>query len=95
MLQESGDIGRYNRANRSLYHFIENVFGLVLACPLAFFIFPFPSFALICLHCFARVVYQFGYTLKGFGGHIPGYVLDALAQRTLGGLIIVAYYKSF
>ena len=90
ILREEGECGRYNRANRSIYHFIENVFGFVIALPLAFFLFPFPSFVLVVVHCVGRIVYQLGYTANGYGGHIPGFILDTFAQRILGGLLIVA-----
>ena len=94
IMREEGEPGRYNRANRSIYHFIENTFGFVIALPFAFFLFPFPSFALVALQCVGRIVYQIGYTAKGYGGHIPGFILDTFAQRILGGLLIVAFLKA-
>lgn len=30
VLEEEGDIGKYNRANRSMHHFIENVVGFTV-----------------------------------------------------------------
>ena len=95
VLQSEGDVGRYNRANRSIYHFLENSLALVASVPLAFFIFPFPTFVLIALFCFARVVYQLGYTAKGYGGHGPGYGLDRVATLTVTNLLIIAYSKTF
>eukprot|EP00438_Fugacium_kawagutii_P013446 Skav225987 [mRNA] locus=scaffold4003:53946:61425:+ [translate_table: standard] len=46
--QEGGGIGEYNRANRSLGHFVENIAGRFLALiPFAGYIFAFPTFILI------------------------------------------------
>ena len=72
---------------------MENVFGFVIAFPLAFFLFPFPAFTLVGLHCVGRIVYQLGYTANGYGGHIPGFILDTFAQRIMGGLLCVGYMK--
>ena len=57
--------------------------------------FPFPTFVLFVLFCFARVIYQLGYTEKGYGGHGPGYGLDRVATLTISGLLILAYSKTF
>ena len=65
VLHENGDIGHYNRANRSVYHFLENSLPIVASLPLAFFMFPFPTFVLTGMFCTGRIIYQIGYTNKG------------------------------
>ena len=92
ILHTEGDLGRYNRANRSIYHFLENCLGLVIALPLTFFMFPIPSFVLVCISCLGRIIYQVGYT-GGYGKHALGYMLDSTAKITVLGLIILAYTK--
>ena len=75
VLASEGDEGLYNRANRSLYHFVENSIQLVLAIALCSFVFPFPTFILTVILFFARLIYTTGYTSGGYGGHVPGFIL--------------------
>ena len=95
VMHSEGDLGRYNRANRSIYHYLENSLGIIASLPLSFFLFPLPTFVTLCAFCLGRIVYQLGYTAKGYGGHGPGFLLDRLATMTVSGLMIVAYYKTF
>ena len=84
-LYEEGDKGRYNRANRSLYHFLENGLTVFTCLPGALLIFPFPTFVWVCIYALGRILHQLGYTLIGFGAHAPGFALDRLAMMTLIG----------
>ena len=93
VLHDEGDLGYYNRGNRSIYHFLENCLSFVLALPISFFTYPFPTFVCVCLYCFARIIYQIGYTRIGYGGHVPGFFLDRFTTTTIIGLLIVAYFK--
>ena len=95
VMHSEGDLGRYNRANRSIYHYLENSLGVIASLPLSFFLFPLPTFVLLCVFCLGRVVYQLGYTAKGYGGHGPGFLLDRISTLTVAGLMIVAYTKTF
>ena len=95
VMHSEGDLGRYNRANRSIYHYLENSLGIIASLPLSFFLFPLPTFVALAAFCLGRIVYQLGYTAKGYGGHGPGFLLDRLATMTVSGLMIVAYYKTF
>ena len=88
-------VGRYNRANRSMYHYLENSLGFLFSLPLSYFLFPFPTFVLLVIFCLGRVIYQLGYTAMGFGGHLPGFFLDRISTLTVTGLILVAYTKTF
>ena len=93
VLHEDGDLGLYNRANRGIYHFLENCLPLVVSLPLGFWTYPFPTFVCVCVYSFGRVVYQIGYTLGGFGLHLPGFMCDRGATFTMIGLLAFAAYK--
>ena len=95
VLQEDGDLGKYNRANRSTYHFLENCMGFLSSLPILGFIFLKPTIALVFLFCAGRILHQIGYTIKGYGGHVIGFVLALFAQLTVIGLLIVACTKTF
>ena len=75
VLEEEGDVGKYNRANRSLMHFIENGSPIVLAIPLNCFVYAFPTFIVFCIYFVGRIVYTIGYTNGGYGKHAPGFML--------------------
>jgi len=62
VLETKGDVGAYNRANRSMHHFSENVPGMLLCFPLAAYVFPFPSTVLMSVYAIGRVMHQTGYT---------------------------------
>lgn len=95
VLEEDGVIGNYNRANRSLFHFNENLGGVLLCLLCAGFVFPLP--ALICTSIFAlgRVLHQIGYSSGGYGSHAPGFALAQLATASLEGLTTIAALSSF
>ena len=93
VLHTEGDLGRYNRANRSIYHFLENTLGMVISLPLSFFLFPLPTFVLVCLYSLGRIIYQVGYTNGGYGGHVWGFMCDRIAVLTIQGFMILAYTK--
>ena len=93
VLNTEGDIGCYNRGNRSLHHFLENGLGFVASLPFSFFLFPLPSFILVCTYCFGRIAHQVGYANYGFGGHGIGFLFDKLSSSIVLGLLIVAYTK--
>ena len=92
VMNEDGDMGMYNRANRSLHHFLENGYPLVAMLPASAFLYPFPSFVCMALCLVGRVAHQIGYS-GGYGGHGLGFVLDRLGLFTVNGLMIVAFTK--
>ena len=59
---EEGDVGKYNRANRSLSHFVENMGSFLVSFVLAGFVFPFPVFMLMLIYSIGRVLHQTGYS---------------------------------
>ena len=62
ILHEDGDVGRYNRANRSIYSFLDWATSFVVVLPFAFYVYTIPAFVCAVLYCFGRIIYQLGYT---------------------------------
>ena len=93
VLNTEGDIGKYNRANRSLHHFIENSLPLVASLPISFYLFPLPTFVLLTIFCVGRILHQGGYAHAGYGGHGIGFLLSAVSSGVVIGLLIIAYIK--
>ena len=85
ILESTGDVGLYNRGNRTLYHFLENSAPMLLGLVLNSFVYPFPTFVIMILYVMARMVYTIGYTVGGFGSHVPGFVLERLTFATTMG----------
>merc|ERR1719473_1741107 len=89
ILETEGGVGAYNRANRSLTHFIENSLPVILCLALAGNIFPFPSFVLAAVFTGGRILHQLGYASpKGYGAHAPGFLLAFIATMALEGLCL-------
>jgi uncharacterized membrane protein YecN with MAPEG domain len=96
VLVEHGDLGRYNRANRSLHHFTETSLPVVVAIGLVSQVWPVHAFGLTCAFALGRVLHQIGYSSeKGYGVHAPGFVLVTLTTETLGGLMLIAGLRGF
>lgn len=89
VLEEMGDAGKYNRGNRSLHHYIENLPPFLLGLPLAAFVFPAAVFVLTCTFAVGRILHQVGYS-KGYGGHGAGFGLALLSTCVLEGLLLTA-----
>ena len=90
VMEEGGAAGQYNRANRSLHHFVENAIGAALCLPLAGFVYPAASFIVTILFALGRVWHQMGYTVQGYGGHGAGFGISLVATVILEGLTAVA-----
>merc|ERR1712064_251269 len=73
VLETEGPIGSYNRANRSLTHFIENSIPTAIFVVLVGFVFPFPAMVLTAVFALGRVMHQMGYASGGYGAHGPGF----------------------
>lgn len=94
VLVETGDCGRYNRANRSLHHFVETSSPVIVAIALVSQVVPFTGFVLTSVFALGRVLHQIGYaTQKGYGLHGPGFVLTTVATEILGGLMLLTALK--
>lgn len=94
VLVESGDCGRYNRANRSLHHFVETSAPVVAAIALVSQVVPFTGFVLTCVFAAGRVLHQIGYsTQTGYGKHALGFVLASVSTEIMGGLLLLIALK--
>jgi len=67
VLQEDGEVGMYNRANRALHQFNENALPVALNIVALSFIFSLPVFILTICYAIARVWYQMAYASGGYG----------------------------
>ncbi|ETW09780.1 hypothetical protein H310_00261 [Aphanomyces invadans] len=89
---DDGEVGAYNRANRSLHHMIENYGSLVAGLLLAGNVFAFPVFVATALFAVGRIVHQVGYT-TGYGSHGLGFVLSLIAIVTVEGMLLIVGLK--
>lgn len=94
ILETSGPVGKYNRANRSLTHLVENSIPVALFIPLCGSIFPLPTLQLTAAFGLGRVLHQIGYASIGYGAHAPGFVLAEFAKFTMQMLCVLAADKS-
>lgn len=92
-LEDEGDVGKYNRANRSLAHFTENSIPFTGLMLLAGFAFPKATVALTGLFAAGRVMHQTGYSDGGYGSHALGFGLATLATGMLEGLVALVALK--
>jgi len=88
-----GEVGAYNRANRSLHHMVENMASVLFGLYLSGSAFPMPSFVCACIWCLGRVLHQIGYT-SGYGGHGAGFALSAISQTAMEGMLLMVVYKA-
>lgn len=94
VLETEGDVGSYNRANRSLHHMVENFGLLLMATYMCGQVFPVAVLILVALFCVGRIVHQIGYT-KGYGGHGMGFLLsNMIALPLIEGLCFVIFLQS-
>jgi hypothetical protein len=52
-----GEEGKFNRANRALYHFVENSMGMPAAIILNSFVYPMPVFFIVFMFIVGRLLY--------------------------------------
>ena len=93
VLNQDGDIGKYNRANRSLTQFVEYALPLISCLPINFYLWPVPTFILVCVYFLGRLWHQVGYAQGGFGPHMMGFLIFTQAAYMLVGLMMIAYVK--
>ena len=93
-MDEEGDLGVYNRANRSMNHFVENSMPIILSIIMNSYIYPFPTFILICIFVIGRVIHQITYT-KGYGNHFLGFGLASISTEILNSLLLVTTILGF
>lgn len=94
LLDDGEETGKYNRANRSLHHFTENVAGICCGMVLAGFCFPFPVLVCVCIFSAGRVIHQIGYT-SGYGPHAAGFMLGMISGSAIDGMNLLVALKGF
>ena len=94
LFENDGITGKYNRANRSLTHMIENFGSVLSGLMLAGSVFPFPTFVCATAFGVGRVVHQVGYS-GGYGKHGAGFLISMLATLALEGLVILVGLYGF
>mmetsp|Transcript_15846 Transcript_15846/g.18238 ORF Transcript_15846/g.18238 Transcript_15846/m.18238 type:complete len:221 (-) Transcript_15846:14-676(-) len=88
---EDGDIGKYNRANRSIHHMVENFGAFLIGTVLVGDVFPKSVFVLVCIFSLGRVLHQVGYTTR-YGGHAAGFLLSiVLANSMMEGFCLLIF----
>lgn len=95
VLEDDGFVGQYNRANRSLHHFVEWSVAVALTIPFAGSVFPLPVMILTILFAIGRVWHQAGYAQGSFGSHVAGFYIAALSSAVLEMLVFLCAYKIF
>jgi uncharacterized membrane protein YecN with MAPEG domain len=93
VMDQTGATGQYNRANRSLSHFVETAPAVVVMLPLVASVFPFPAFVLTALYAMGRVLHQRG-EAAGYGSHGPGFGISMVVCFVLEGLCAVSACKA-
>uniref|UniRef100_A0A0G4G5V4 Uncharacterized protein n=1 Tax=Chromera velia CCMP2878 TaxID=1169474 RepID=A0A0G4G5V4_9ALVE len=89
---DGGDLGAYNRAQRSLHHMIENFAVILAGLFLVSQVFPFPVFVCTCVFGLGRILHQVGYT-TGYGGHALGFMLSFITCQIIEGMCILVALK--
>lgn len=94
-LEDEGSVGCYNRANRSLNHFVENSIPVALTMVLAGYVYPRFACMLTAVFAIGRIMHQTGYSAGGYGAHGLGFGVAMLASTTLEGLVLLISLKGF
>jgi len=95
VMEQEGNIGKYNRANRAMYHLVENGMQVLVSLLLAGRFFGEAVFVLVLIYAVARLWYQIAYTTGGYGfgccKHAFPFILHtALVAHILEMLVFVA-----
>jgi len=91
LYREDGFHGKYNRANRSVQHMVENSGAFFAAVGPVGWIFPRQTFGAVLLFCAGRILHQKGYT-QGYGKHAIGFVLSLFGILTVEGLALLVVF---
>mmetsp|Transcript_56037 Transcript_56037/g.126444 ORF Transcript_56037/g.126444 Transcript_56037/m.126444 type:complete len:252 (-) Transcript_56037:92-847(-) len=92
ILEEDGPVGEYNRANRSLHHFVEWSTAVAITMPFAGSVFPLPVLVLTVLFAMGRIWHQVGYSHEGYGSHVGGFYIATLSSAVIEMLAFVCGY---
>lgn len=78
VMEEEDEVGMYNRANRALHQFNENIPGTLACVLLSGLIFAKPVAALMAVYVLARAVYQVAYSVGGYGKHAIPFAIHSM-----------------
>ena len=93
LLETQGPVGSYNRANRSLTHFVENSIPVALLIALSGAVFPFPTFVCTVVFAVGRVLHQTAYAAIGYGPHGLGFAMSDTAKGIMMSFCLIAADK--
>jgi len=88
VLEDRGDVGEYNRANRSLHHMNETMAALLPGAFLAGFVYAKASFVCLLIFSIGRILHQQGY-VNGYGGHGAGFALSMFSHMTIQSMVLI------
>ena len=88
ILYQEGDIGTFDRATRTLTHFLENSYAAPFAIGILSFVYPVPVFVITCIFAFFRVAYSSMYTHGGYAQRLIGFFGSSFAMSTLQGMLL-------
>lgn len=95
ILEDEGLVGEYNRANRSLHHFVEWSAAVALTIPFAGSVFPMPTFIEVVMFAVGRVWHQAAYSAAGHGAEKGGFILATLMSSLLEQQVFLVALKVF
>lgn len=94
VMEEAGEVGEYNRANRALGHFVENGINVAINLLAAGLVFSLPVLILTFLYVKARSLYQMCYASGGYGKHVIPFMLQqVLLAPTIEGFVWITAWK--
>lgn len=89
LMENEGDHGVFNRAQRAVQNYNEQFPLFVLYFVLASFVFPFEAFSLACGWAATKVLSTMGYT-AAVDSRMPGTVLSIFCVGTLEALVLIS-----
>ena len=93
LMENQGDLGKFNRAQRALMNYHEAFPTVALLYIAAAFVFPFSSFVTIVIFSLAQVVSAIGY-VSSEDGRSKGFLLGLLTVAILHGMVGIAAYNA-
>ena len=94
LMENEGDHGKFNRAQRALMNYCEVFPSVALLFVAAGVVFPADAFTALMLFSVTKIIGAIGYTEKGAEGRQSGAALNFLSINTLNGMVLIAAYKS-
>lgn len=95
VFDDEGDVGKYNRANRSLHHMVENHAIILAGLVLGSFVFPGATLGCTCLWAVGRFFHQSFYAESGYGSHGAGFMMAFVSSICLEGMLTLTAAKGF